>query len=154
MHPWSLPSGTLLTLRLRGLGLTALPCGIRACKSLELLDLSHNQLVVTTELPVRFSTVGTPHSPVTTQAIWHSALTGNYTSNLPLLVMLYGAVLTDCGRLQDAETNLSACSWLADELPLLKSINLIGAATIFPEHTLHQTRASFEQRRRSHITRR
>ena len=44
MHPWRLPSATLVTLRLRGLGLTALPCGIRACKSLELLDLSLNRL--------------------------------------------------------------------------------------------------------------
>ena len=61
---------------------------------------------------MRFSTVGSPHSP-------------------------------------DAEVNLSACSWLADELPLLKTINLIGAATISVEAVLIQTRQRFEAQYRN-----
>jgi hypothetical protein len=58
-----LPSATLVSLRLRGLGLVALPLAVTECKRLQLLDLSHNKLTVTTEFPVTFTSATTRYSP-------------------------------------------------------------------------------------------
>ena len=113
-----LPTQTLVTLRLCGLGLSAIPLCLHSCALLEELDLSSNNLVITTEqleqAPSGWSVPGDP---------W-----------------FLGAArprFTTAGKLHSlrGEINLSAAVWLGN-LPHLRSIRLYRAATVVPETEL------------------
>lgn len=59
---WNLPP-SLVTLRMKKLGLAVIPLAIRDMKRLQVLDISDNILLCTPEHPVEFSTAETALSP-------------------------------------------------------------------------------------------